>query len=143
MLSRSREKIFLMIFILVITACAKQPGPQNSEDKLLARVKAYWDLRIKGASPKERLPFERCGLDPKCKETFLKGGGGNAISYYSYEIVGVEFPDNKTALVKIKVRYKTPPLLGRSFEREGVFHDKWVLIDGQWYHVIKGFAKEW
>lgn len=141
---KNRTLGVLIMFLLLLVSCApKKVEPENKEKLLLTRVKAYWDLRIKGAGPQERLPFERCGLDPKCKEAFLKGGSGNTITYYSYEILGVEYPDENTALVKIKVRYKTPPLLGFSFEQTGTFKDKWVYINGQWYHVIKGFSKEW
>jgi len=137
--------LVLVLFLLVfVGACAKQPHLRDPKEALLERVKAYWDLRLKGASAEKRLPFERCGLDPKCREAFLQGGGkGGHITYYSYQILDVKFPDPKTALVKIKVRYKVPPILGISFEREGSFEDKWVLIDGKWYHVIRGFAKEW
>ncbi len=141
----NRKKILLLGIILgLLVSCApKQLNPERKEALLLKRVKAYWDLRIKGASPQERLPFERCGLNPKCREAFLQGGGKNAITYYSYEILGLEYPDENTALVKIKVRYKTPPLLGFSFEQTSTFKDKWVFIDHNWYHVIKGFSKEW
>ncbi len=134
--------LFFLIFML--GACAKEVRqPRSPEEQLLRRVKAYWDLRVKGAPVAERIQFERCGLDPKCREALLSGGSKNSVTYYSYEILGVRFPDEKTALVKIRVRYKIPPILGKSFERVGTFEDKWVLIDGRWYHVIKGFATEW
>ena len=133
-----------LVCLFLWSCAAHQPSPASREEALFKRVKAYWDLRIKGASPQERLAFERCGLKPKCREAFLSGGGNSqSLTYYSYEILGVEYPDEKTALVKIKVRYKIPPILGRSFEQESTFKDKWEYIDGQWYHVIKGFSTEW
>ena len=137
-------KWILLFLVLVLVSCARpHPTPKDPEAALLARVKAYWDLRLKGGSAEERLKFERCGLDPKCREAFLQGKPKATLTYLSYQILGVEHPDEKTAMVKIKVRYRVPPILGQSFEQTGTFKDKWVLINGKWYHVIKGFSREW
>lgn len=100
-----------------------------SEEALLKRAQAYWDL-VKANDNIGAWAYEAQSKDPRWSlESYLKKGG---IVYSSVKVLDVKSVQGDTAEVAVQMVYSLPLIRIKNKELETV--DQWKLIDGVWYH---------
>lgn len=132
--------MFFFLFPLIIFAgCAKKVAINSAaEDQILEqRVKVYWEHKIKGEFDKSyeyEDPFFRKSMN---MVTYIKTTG-RAVKWKQMSIERITV-DNETAqadlVLTIQAIVPDPKIMGKDLmTRE---EDRWVKVDGTWYHSEK------
>ena len=125
--------IFLLIVSVVQCTTKTQMVKEDDETVLKRRVQEYWSYKVKGEWDKSYL-YEW----PEYREQvslvkYISKNGRAPVKWEGFELQEVWTSSNE-GHVKLnkKYRYLIPQTQKAVFER-GV-EEKWVKIDGQWYH---------
>ncbi len=132
--ARRVAALCVSIAALVWSACASQgvrQAGQNPEQRLLERVRQYWDARIRDDIVAQ-YQFEEPWVRERVTLTaFTRGKGATRI--LEYEIKGVKVTD-ASAVAKLHLKYRIlVSQLAHLPPREMDLDQEWVLIDGEWY----------
>jgi hypothetical protein len=127
----------IIIFILIIfSGCATKVAVKSTtnEELLKDRVMAYWNYKIKKEFEKSyeyEYPLFRKQVNVinyiKSFNT-VKAGWSKA---------GIERIDMRgdNATVDMKIQVKIAVSSSRDLEHEGLVKEKWVKVEGIWYHI--------
>ena len=131
-----RKKMTLLLFLTLmtfLTGCATIP--QKEVDQKVALQKAaleYWDLRMKDKYEDAYNMEYRQNLPPfnvyKNKAMMIK-----RMTVTSHSIKDVSI-DGENAIVYVEFGFIMPPV---STTLKQVIHDKWLLKDGRWWHIME------
>jgi hypothetical protein len=137
---RGYKRVLLIAILLLVflSGCVttKTKQEQTEQEGLRERVMAYWNYKIKGEFDKSygyEDPFYR-------KSTNLVGYMGNissaALKWRSAEIEKIdEKGDAATVDLKLGVEVILPQIdRRRSIQMNAPLADKWVKVEGVWYH---------
>lgn len=117
----------------LLGACAATGGGAGaSEAALLERATAYW-AATRANRQVDAWAYEQISLDPRWTiEAYLKRGG---IVFNSVRVLKVRSIEGDRAVVDVEQNWNVPQL--RLKNQQAVLQDRWVLIDGKWYHAEK------
>ena len=125
---RGRREMLSVLFALgtvlvVASACSEKVAI------LEERAQEYWQARAKG-KVEQAFAFEKPGSIEQ--PTYLKKLSTSPVIFTASEIRSVR-EKNDEAEVELQVQYLLP---GLSRSVSSSMLDKWVKIDGQWYHLL-------
>ena len=132
----------LLITLAVAVGCAapqQQPEARKAVDpeaRLVERVKAYWETRVKGDLI-ETYRFHEPNFRKKVTLTaFAQGRGASTI--LDYEVKSVRIEDAK-GFVAMRLYYTIiHPRLAKPVEpRWQEVEEQWRLVDGEWYRRFR------
>jgi hypothetical protein len=131
------KKLALLTACLVsILSCATLPIFNETLEK---RVNQFWEARVKGDFD-EAYRYERISQTLKgySKQEYIKHAFSGGVTLQSFKIKDIKLIDDDTAEVYLEVVFKLNPTGGIDIKTpiQADSKDKWVKIDGQWYHVI-------
>lgn len=122
-----RERLFMLfalsMVLMVASACNEKLAP------LEERVQAYWQAREKG-KVEQAFALEKPGSIEQ--SIHLKKLVTSPITFTSVAIRSIKEKDDE-AEVELQVHYLLP---GLSRSVSSSMLDKWVKIEGQWYHLL-------
>jgi hypothetical protein len=129
--------ISLMILSLVISSgCAPKETvkEKTDEEALRERVMAYWDYKIKGEFDKsyeyeDPLFRKKTGL-----VSYIRSFRPEVVKWKSVRIEKIAKEDD-LATINLNVRTKVTLPQIKGVENNSEIKDKWVRVDGIWYHV--------
>ncbi|MGQ9500248.1 MAG: hypothetical protein ACUVQ6_07920 [Dissulfurimicrobium sp.] len=134
-----KTRCYLIACILVITpvlsACAGLQQ-KTSEERLLARAKAYWAAMVAGdtVSAYQYEEVSKTGAQPI--SAYVRRVG---VIYKSADVTGVKIEGDR-AVVDVKMSYLIPAMGSHVFNSDT--KDVWLIMDGDWYHHAEGIMKE-
>jgi hypothetical protein len=125
---KGRREMLSMLFalstvLMVASACTEKPAT------LEERAQAYWQARVKG-KVEQAFTFEKPGSIEQ--STYLKRLVTSHVTFTSCVIQSIKEKDDE-AEVELQVQYLLP---GLSRSVSSSMLDKWVKIEGQWYHLL-------
>ena len=125
---RDRREILFALFALstvlvVASACSEKVAT------LEERAQAYWEARVKG-KVEQAFTFEKPGSIEHL--AYLKKLSISHVTFTSSAIRSIKEKDDE-AEVELQVQYLLP---GLSRSVSSSMLDKWVKIEGQWYHLL-------
>jgi len=136
---RSTKFLFLVIFSLLIsTGCAKNAIKNVSDEEVLReRVMTYWNYKVNEEFDKS-YEFE----DPFFRKThtmvnYIRGySGSGRAKWAGVRIQGISIQDDAA---KVSLMIKLGIIIGSSpkVSPESMVEDKWIKLDGIWYHITK------
>lgn len=104
---------------------------------LTQRVAAKWDALIH----KDFLTaysFTSPGYRKLFSLDAFKSSFGNKVTWRRVEVVDVDFKDNDAAVVGINLHFVYhSSQVERVFDLQTYVQEPWVLVDGQWWYVVK------
>lgn len=95
-----------------------------------ARVRAYWQARVAGDLITQ-YQYEQSKATGKLSlQQYVSGSG--SMSFLKARVLDVQLTDSKAAEAKVAIEARFP---GLSMLYKSVIEDRWVKIDGEWYHA--------
>jgi hypothetical protein len=124
----------LSLAALVVSACASQgvqQASQTPEQRLVERVRQYWEARVK-EDIVEQYRFEEPTIRERVSLTaFARGKGATKI--LAYEVKGVEVKDSG-AVAKVHLNYRIlVSQLAHQQPKEIDLDQAWVWVEDNWY----------
>ena len=104
-------------------SCGGKAVPLNE------RIQAYWEARVKG-QVEQAFEFETPGVMEK--QDYLKKMMATNIAFTKYSIRSIREKADE-AEVDLQVEYLLP---GLSRPVSSSLLDKWVRVEGRWYHLL-------
>ena len=138
--------VILIIGIAAVAflSCAASAKPHKMTDEELLRKRAaeYWNDRVKGdlhLSYEYEIPSYRKQVG---MVDYIKGFG-QVVRWTDAEIKGVDV-DGERARVDVHVRFKyqVPKIKTKSKMSEDNLRERWVKLEGKWYHIPSGFVDQ-
>lgn len=130
--SRSIRTLLPVAAILVFLVAGCAVLKRSPEEALSERAGAFWEARRIGDHI-TAYQYEEISLNPEMNlQKYLKGRGG--IEYQDVEVKEVRLVGPTEGEVLIHMSY-TVPVAGISTPIKGDGKDRWVLINGRWYHA--------
>lgn len=130
----------VLIVLANLCACASIQG-KKSEDRLIERVRMYWDARKKGDyATQYKLDWISLSKDLTPEEY---AGRPQVAEILDYKIKDVKIDEEKNeAMVRLqaKAKMKLTGFSSKALEKQII--DWWVFVDNDWYHKEKGFFSE-
>jgi hypothetical protein len=135
--------LYIAFFLLIIlSGCAIKNALKGTTDEelLRERVTAYWNHKIKQEFDKSyeyEYPLYRKKINVvnyiKSFDTAKAGWSG----------AGIERVDmrGENATVDMKIMVKIAVSSSRDLEHDGFVKEKWVKVDGIWYHIPENFRE--
>lgn len=127
--------ILIIFFLIIFSGCATKEGVRKAEeDTLKERVMEYWRHKINGE-------FDKCYEyeEPFYRKTvnlvkYIKGFRTDVIKWKTADVREMEIRGDE-AVVKLNVdmNVKVPGI--RRIDRTSLVTEKWVRVEGIWYHV--------
>ncbi len=137
---KSKFTYIIVFFCLIIfTGCSIKEASKNAPDEgdLRERVMTYWDYKVKEEFDKS-YEYE----DPLYRKTVTRINyirSFNVATKIRWE--GAEIEDMKikgdTAEVTLRLKIKVAASPKRSVEQGTPLKEKWINVDGLWYHVYR------
>jgi hypothetical protein len=129
----------VLIALANLSGCASIQG-RKSEDRLIERVRTYWDAREKG----DYATQFRLDASSLTKQLTLKeyAGRPSVAEILDYKIKKVQINEEKseaTVRLQAKVRMKLTGFSSAPLEKEII--DWWVFEDNDWYHKERSFSQ--
>lgn len=136
-------KNFCIVFfsLIIISGCAKKNAIKqvSEEETLRTRVEAFWNYR-------KKLELDKCYyyeyplLRKKISLVqYIKSFNTELIQWKDFDIINITFFDSNTAEVKLNVIVQVKMPMVKKFDDETEITEKWVKVDGTWYHVSKRY----
>ena len=121
----------------VAPAAPATEAVQTQRAVLTQRVAAKWDALIhKDFST--AYSFTSPGYRKLFSLDAFKSGFGNKVTWRRVEVVDIDFKDNDAAIVGINLHFVYhSPQVERVFDLQTYVQEPWVLVDGQWWYVVK------
>lgn len=131
------KRLALLIACLVsVLSCATLPILSGTLEK---RVNQFWEARVKGDFD-DAYRYERISQTLKgySKEEYIKHAVSSKVTIQSFKIKDIKLISDDTAEVYLEIVFKLEPIGGIDIKNPITSNtkDKWVKIDGKWYHVI-------
>jgi len=130
-IKRVFQNIMALFFLAVfLVAC------QSEEERLRARVEKYWQLRI-SRELTQAYEFEYPVFRKKTDlNTYISSRNNPVARYRKAEILSIKFPEKDVAEVEMRFEIETLfPGTKKPFVTEFKRLERWVKINGEWYHV--------
>jgi hypothetical protein len=127
--------------LIILTGCAKRNSikTESQEDVLRKRITEFWNHRV-------NLELDKCYyyeyplLRKKISLVqYIKSFNIDVVKWKKYSIKSIRIFDKENAEVKLDlvVSVKMPSIA--RFDDATSVTEKWVTVDGIWYHVAKRF----
>ncbi|MEW6694986.1 MAG: hypothetical protein AB1371_08580 [Pseudomonadota bacterium] len=114
-----------------LLGCATPAVESNDPTALLERARAYWNA-IRTNDLVTAWQYEAISRDPNWSlPNYLKRVGG--IQYHEVQVRSVKAQQQDRAEVEVYQRFSVP--LARLRDQEATIVDRWVRIEGRWYHA--------
>ena len=125
--------MLLNIAFFVLAGCATVEQKRGSD--LRERVEKYWSYRIKKEYDKS-YAFEYPVFKKKIPiYRYVKMSYNPQVDLKEAEIVKIDQQEDEAVVeVRLKMELKAPGVK-RPFPYETVINERWINIDGIWYHV--------
>jgi hypothetical protein len=133
----NKRFVFLTILALIIfCSCGTKESVKknNDEDVLRERVIAYWNHKIKGEfdeSYNYEEPFYRKKIS---RIRYIQSYGAARGEWLNAAIRDLKIED-ESAKVAVNLRVKLIAAYLKGSDINAVLNEKWVKVDGIWYHV--------
>ncbi len=133
----------IIIFLLIIfPGCATKVAVKSTtnEESLRERVMAYWNYKIKQEFDKSyeyEYPLFRKQVN---MINYIRGFHTGKAGWAGARIEEVHVQGD-TATVDMKIMIKIFVSSSKNLEHEGFVKEKWVKVDGIWYHIPQDFRE--
>jgi hypothetical protein len=135
--------LYITIFLLIIlSGCATKEALKSTTDEeiLRERVMAYWNHKIKQEFEKSyeyEYPLFRKTVNVV---NYIKGFNTARAGWTNAGIEGLHIEEDN-ATVDMKIMIKIAVSSSRNLDHEGFIKEKWVKVDGIWYHIPQKFRE--
>jgi hypothetical protein len=127
--------------LLIYTGCAKNAVKKESDEKILkTRAEAYWDYKVRrefDRSYEFEDPFFRKNVSMK---RYIQSIPMGRMTWTNAEVERIAVDGDK-ADIDMKVAVSIGITSKRSIDQDVKITDKWVKVDGIWYHVYEKGSK--
>jgi hypothetical protein len=121
--------------LLIYSGCAKNAVKKESDEEILkTRAEAYWDYKVRrefDRSYEFEDPFFRKNVN---KDKYIQSIPSGRMSWQGAGVERITV-DGDRAEVDMKVAVMIILTSKKSIEQDVKITDKWVKVDGIWYHV--------
>jgi len=130
----------IIFFLIIFSGCATKEAVKVSDEEVLKeRVMAYWNLKMHEEFDKSyqyELPLYRKNVT---MVSYIKGFNTRVVKWLGASIDNVKRQDD-TAMIdlNVKVKVNVPGL--KDPGHDSLIKEKWVKVEGIWYHVPEGFT---
>jgi hypothetical protein len=138
----STKNFFIVFFCLIIlSGCAKKNAIRqvSEEEALRTRIEEFWNFR-------KKLELDKCYyyeyplLRKKISLVqYIKSFNTELIQWKEFDIRDITIFDRNTAEVKLNIIVLVKMPMVKRFEDETEVTEKWINVDGTWYHVSEKF----
>lgn len=141
-----RKALLMAVSVVFLFSCATTAKNPQGISNLRERVEAFYKARVAGDF-REAFRYEHMHITNFPEKTYIANAARSPIEYLEAEILSIDLKESKDeAMVKMRMKFRLMPMQG--FEKfnqvqDRTIEEKWVFKEGNWYHVIKGVAKEW
>lgn len=135
LINKHKIKIFLIFLLIFLLSCAKSEiKPISEEDILRERIMNYWNHIVKEELDKAynyEYPLGKVSLS-----RYIAQRANPMVKYKGFEIKEITIKeDSADVQMEIMPVIKVPG--ERPFEHKTVILERWVKVEGIWYHVTK------
>jgi hypothetical protein len=110
---------------------------QAQRKVLEQRVAAKWDALIR-KDFETAYSFTSPGYRQLYSLNVFKSGFGNKVAWQRVEVVNVDFKGDDAATVGIKIHFVYhQPQAEQALNMQSYVKEPWVLVDGQWWYLVK------
>ena len=101
------------------------------------RVIARWDALIHRDFA-TAYSFTSPGYRKLYSLDIFKSGFGNKVAWQRIEVVDIEFKGSDAAVVGVNIHATYDSLqTQKTIDMQSYVHESWVLVDGQWWYLVK------
>jgi hypothetical protein len=131
------QRLYIALFCLTIFwGCSIKETVQkgSGEEALKERVTMYWGLKTKEAFDKSydyEDPYYRAKIN---MVNYIKSFNTKMVKWLSASPAEIVIHDD-TAMVDVNLRMRVRPPMMKPYEYDSKIREKWVKVDGIWYHV--------
>jgi len=123
-------------FLIIFSGCSIKEATKNGPDggELRDRVATYWQLKVEEDFMKSyeyEAPYYR---QQTSVMNYLKSMNTDMVKYLAATPGDVQL-DGDSARVNVQLRVRVKPPQMKSDEYNTLLTEKWVKVDGVWYHV--------
>jgi hypothetical protein len=127
--------------LIILSGCAKKNAIRqvSEEEALRTRIEEFWNYR-------KKLELDKCYyyeyplLRKKISLVqYIKSFNTELIQWKEFDIRDITIFDRNTAEVKLNIIVLVKMPMVKRFEDETEVTEKWIKVDGTWYHVSEGF----
>lgn len=137
------KRLVAAIFLLtILSGCVTKEAIKDisDEEALRQRIMAYWNHKVKQEFEKS-YEYE----DPLFRKKmtivkYIKGFNTARAGWSGASIEGLKI-EGDSAIVDMKVRVKIVASSSGNIEQDVALKEKWVKVDGLWYHVPQKFKE--
>ncbi len=131
-----------IFFLTIFSGCVTKEARKDltEEEILRQRIMAYWEFKIRQAFDKS-YDFE----DPLFRKkmtlvNYIKGFNTARAGWSGASIEGLKI-EGDSAIVDMKVKVRIFASPSKPIEQDVALKEKWVKVDGLWYHVPQKFKE--
>ncbi|MGD1076280.1 MAG: hypothetical protein ABR903_09450 [Thermodesulfovibrionales bacterium] len=132
----NRVTFLIIIFLIIFSGCATKEAIKgvSDEEALRERVMAYWNHKTKEEFDKS-YGYE----DPLFRKRvsmvqYIKSFNTERAVWTDAATENLKM-EGESAIVDMKVKVKIFVTPSKNIEQDVLFKEKWVKVDGMWYHV--------
>ena len=138
LMRKGNTSLYIAIICLIILwGCAKKETVKNipTEEVLRERVAEYWDFMIKGEIDKSYLYEEPYYRKTVNMTNHIKSINTVSARWKRAEIKAIKIKDNMAEVdLLLMIEMTFPKEKIGKIEQEAPLKDKWISVDGIWYH---------
>lgn len=132
-----KKVLYIAIFPLIIfQGCVTKETVKNAAEKEILRERAivYWQHKMNEEFDKS-YEFEAPIYRRKVNLVYyIKGFNTSAVKWKTATIEDIRMEDTSaTVEMNLRVRVKVPAI--QAYEYNSLIKEKWVKVDGMWYHI--------
>jgi len=137
-----RVAFTFIFFLIIFSGCAKKEAIKSVSDEevLRGRVTAYWNHKVKEEFDRsyeyeDPLYRKKVGL-----VNYIKSFNTERAGWTNSAVEGLKI-ENESAIVDMKLRVRIVVKPSKNLEQDVLLKEKWVKVDGIWYHVPQQFME--
>jgi hypothetical protein len=128
--------------LIISGGCGTKEAVKNisDEEALRDRVRAYWDYKVKEEFDKSyeyEYPLFRNQVN---MTNYIRSFHTGKAGWSGARIEEVHM-EGDTATVDMKIMIKILVSSSKNLEHEALLKEKWVKVDGIWYHIKQDFRE--
>ena len=129
--------VLALVSGVAVVGCGREAEVENSvanaEGAIAARAQHRWDALVEGDFD-EAYAMESPAFREVYSRRAYRGRFGQQLAWTSAAVATVDLLDDSVAEVRVMVSYVTLGPDGRLLEGERPLAERWVYVDGQWWH---------
>ena len=136
-----RLALRVIFFLIIFTGCATKEAVKSvpEEEILKERVTTYWNYKIHEEFDKSyeyELPLYRKKVS---MVRYIKGINTTVLKWLGAKVDMITREDSSAIVdLTLRIQMRLPGL--KDAGHDAMIKEKWVKVEGMWYHVPEGYA---